>query len=571
MMIGIDLGTTNSLVGYWQHDHAELIPNALGQVLTPSVVSVDENGHILIGEAAKERLVTHPEQTVAAFKRYMGSARVTRLGTHAFRPEELSALVLKSLKADAEAYLHEPVTEAVITVPAYFNDAQRKATRAAGELAGLKVERLLNEPTAAALAYGLHETKPGKALSEARFAVLDLGGGTFDVSVLDFFEGVMEVRASAGDNFLGGEDFVDLLAAAFLEEAAPKWQENTAPALKSRIRNAATRLLHQLSDVASAEMKVVWENEAIVWTYDNDAFAKRAAPLLERLRAPIERALRDSRFKLRELDDLLLVGGATRIAIVRQAMTRLFGRFPSAHIHPDQAIALGAVTQAALKARNAALDDMVLTDICPYSLGVDTMHQIAPGRYEAGLFCPIIERNTLIPCSREYGFRTVSDYQEKVHFEIYQGESRRVENNIKLGEIEVNVPRKKAGEVSVTTRFTYDIDGLLEVDVLVPETGERKNLLIQGSQSHYDEQELQERRAFLATLKIHPREQAENRALLARAERMYEECLGGMRDYIAQSIGVVNQDLEAQDTHRAVRARKELEERLARIDLGVWE
>jgi len=571
MIVGIDLGTTNSLVGIWRDERAELIPNALGNLLTPSVVSVDDNGDILIGEAAKERLVTHPDLAVAAFKRYMGSARVTRLGKHKFLPEELSALVLKSLKADAEAYLNEPVTEAVIAVPAYFNDAQRKATRAAGELAGLKVGRLLNEPTAAALAFGLHGTRSGSA-SEARFVVLDLGGGTFDVSVLDFFEGIMEVRASAGDNFLGGEDFVDLLAKLFLEEAAPdSWRRDKAPlALKSRIRNAVTGLLHRLSEAPSAEMKVIWEDESISWSYSNEAFAKSAAPLLERLRAPIERAIRDSRFKLAELNELLLVGGATRIAIVRQTITRLFGRFPSTNVNPDQAIAIGAATQAALKMRDAALEDMVLTDICPYSLGVDALQQIAPAHFEI-VFHPIIERNMLIPCSREHVFNTIRDDQEKVEFNIYQGENRRLANNIKLGTITMVVPRKKAGEVTVNVRFTYDIDGLLEVDVLVPETGKRKNLMIQGSQCHYDAAELEKRREALAGLKIHPRDQAENRALLAKAERMYEECLGGMRDYVGQCIGVFNVALESQDEHVIARARKELEERLARIDLGVWE
>ena len=570
MIVGIDLGTTNSLVGVWQDDRAVLIPNALGGYLTPSVVSVDETGNILVGEAAKERLVTHPAQTAAAFKRYMGSARLSRLGKHAFHPEELSALVLKSLKADAEAWLREPVTEAVITVPAYFNDAQRKATRAAGELAGLKVERLLNEPTAAALAFGLHEIRPGM-LPDTRFAVLDLGGGTFDVSVLEFFEGVMEVRASSGDNFLGGEDFIDLLAEVFLTDLAPaSWKAGkVSPALTSRVRHAATKLLYRLSEAQSAEVRVVWENETAAWAYDNEAFAKRAAPLLERLRAPIERALRDSRFKLRELNDILLVGGATRITIVRQAITRLFGRFPDTRVDPDQAIALGAVTQAALKTRDAALEDIVLTDICPYSLGVNSLQQVSPTRHE-NVFYPIIERNTLIPCSREHVFCTVGDYQAYVLFNIYQGESRNLDNDIKLGEIKIDVPRKKAREVSVKVRFTYDIDGLLEVDVEVPETGQRRNLVIQGK-NHYDAAALEKRRAFLATLKAHPRDQSENRAVLARAERMYEECLGGMRDYVGQCIGAFNAALESQDEHVVVRARKELEERLARIDHGVWE
>ena len=215
MIVGIDLGTTNSLVAVWREGKAELLSNALGEVLTPSCVSVDEDGSILVGRAARERAQTHPDRTARAFKRFMGSNKVLRLGQQDFRPEELSALVLKSLKADAEAALGEPVTEAIITVPAYFSDAQRKATRAAGELAGLRVERLVNEPTAAALAYGIHQRG-----AETKFLVFDLGGGTFDVSILEMFEGVMEVRASAGDNFLGGEDFVDCLVDRFFLERA---------------------------------------------------------------------------------------------------------------------------------------------------------------------------------------------------------------------------------------------------------------------------------------------------------------------------------------------------------------
>src|ERR1043166_8307783 len=212
MLVGIDLGTTNSLVGVWRDGETVLLPNALGSLLTPSVVGCDDRGQILVGQAARERLVTHPKSTAAAFKRYMGTDRRTRVGSTAYRPEELSALVLRSPKADAEAFLGEPVTEAIVTVPAYFNDAQRKATKSAGQLAGLRVDRLLSEPTAAALAYGLHNVN-----TERKFLVFDLGGGTFDVSVLELFEGVMEVRASAGDNFLGGEDFVHSLAELFFE------------------------------------------------------------------------------------------------------------------------------------------------------------------------------------------------------------------------------------------------------------------------------------------------------------------------------------------------------------------
>jgi molecular chaperone HscC len=566
MIVGIDLGTTNSLIGVWRNGRSELIPNALGEVLTPSVVGVDDNGDILVGRAAQERLVSHPHLTVGAFKRFMGSERMTSLGLHRFRAEELSAMVLRSLKSDAEASLGEPVTDAIITVPAYFNDCQRKATRLAGELAGLRVERLLNEPTAAGLAYGLHE-----ALPTSRFMVLDLGGGTFDVSVLEWFEGVMEVRASAGDNYLGGEDFVDLIVAAFMRESAleasdlrvdiPKYQQ-----LNSCVRHAAMRLLHKLSSENSAGFEINWEGQKFVWSLDNAGFEKIATPLLDRLRAPIERALRDARLNLREIDSLLMVGGATRMTIVRQAVTRLFGRFPTQSINPDEAIACGAAVQAGLKARDAALEDVVLTDVCPYSLGTQITRVLGSGRFEPDIFSPIIERNTLIPASRVTTFTTVTDYQTEVRFLVYQGESRHVKNNVFLGEIKVAVPPKPAGDVSIAVRFTYDIDGLLEVDVDIPETGVHRNLVIEGRTRHYSPEDLAERRAYLANLKVHPRDQTENRTLLATAERLYEQCLGEAREYVQQAIDIFVAALQTQNPHHIERERQIFAQRIAQLE-----
>ncbi len=256
MIVGIDLGTTNSLVAVWQDGAARLLPNALGHVLTPSVVGLNDDGEVIIGMAARDRLVTHPDRTAATFKRFMGTDREIRLGKKKFRAEELSALVLRSLKADAEAALGETVTEAVISVPAYFNDTQRKATRVAGELAGLDVQRLINEPTAAALAYGLENRD-----RECKFLVFDLGGGTFDVSILEFFEGIAEVRASAGDNFLGGEDFIGLLVDAFLHQAGPTAgieKDDLPEALEAIIRSQAESLKRTLSGADNGEMRVVW-------------------------------------------------------------------------------------------------------------------------------------------------------------------------------------------------------------------------------------------------------------------------------------------------------------------------
>jgi len=279
MIVGIDLGTTNSLVAVWENGAARLIPNSLGEVLTPSCVSIDEDGASLVGRAARERLQTHPQQSVAAFKRHMGSDRLTTLGRRSFRPEELSALILRALKEDAEAALGVPVTEAVITVPAYFSDAQRKATRAAGQLAGLKVERLLNEPTAAALAYGIHLRD-----SETRFLVFDLGGGTFDVSVLDLFENVMEVRASSGDNNLGGEDFVATLVERFFEEAKVPARCRTDARFMQRLHARVEAAKRALSDVPSAAMQVADGEHTYRMDLDEAALEKHCAPLLARLR-----------------------------------------------------------------------------------------------------------------------------------------------------------------------------------------------------------------------------------------------------------------------------------------------
>jgi molecular chaperone HscC len=343
MIIGVDLGTTNSLVAVWRERKSELIPNALGHTLTPSCVSIDESGEILVGLAARDRMMTHPHHTLTAFKRYMGTQKELALAGKRFRPEELSALVLKSLKADAEAYLGEPVIEAIITVPAYFNDTQRKATRLAGELAGLTVARLLNEPTAAALAYGLHDRN-----AENQFLVFDLGGGTFDISILEMFSGVMEVRASAGDNHLGGEDFVTVLVEGFLDAARKEsgivWNKLSAHQ-QARIRAEAERVERALSKEEQVDFVYEDGEHKLTWTVTTETFEQLATPLLKRLRTPIERALRDAKLRVGDLDEIVLVGGATRMPIVHRLVAKMLGRFPRRDIHPDEAIAMGAGVQ----------------------------------------------------------------------------------------------------------------------------------------------------------------------------------------------------------------------------------
>ena len=359
MIVGIDLGTTHSLVGCYDADGPRLFANPLGDLLTPSVVAMDEQGHVLVGQAARDRLVSHPESSVANFKRWMGSPRETRLGKRVFRPEELSALVLRSLLADAEAALDGKIDEAVISVPAYFSDAQRKATRTAGELAGIRVERLINEPTAAALAYGLQERPDG-----SRFVVFDLGGGTFDVSVLEMFEGVVEVHASAGDNFLGGEDFLDVLETACLGDLG-LGATGLSSAQHGQLRRWLESAKRELSQQPEARIAGRLGERALDWRIDQERFARLAEPLLQRMRTPLERAMRDARLQPEQIDEIVLVGGASRMPMVARMVSRMFGRLPLRHVHPDEAIALGACVGQGRKGRSKQLDEVILTDVCP--------------------------------------------------------------------------------------------------------------------------------------------------------------------------------------------------------------
>jgi molecular chaperone HscC len=462
--------------------------------------------------------------------------------------------VLKSLKADAEAFLGEKVTEAVITVPAYFNDKQRKATRRAGEMAGLKVERLLNEPTAAALAYGIHELA-----DESQFLVFDLGGGTFDVSILEIFEGVIEVRASTGDNRLGGEDFNSVLEEMMAARFQAEWGGDLRHSidLRERVRAAAERARRALTDASAATMSVVWNDKAYDFEVTAEAFETASERLLARLREPVLRSLRDSGIRVAELKEIVLVGGATRMPAVRKTVTRMVGRVPSATVNPAEAVAIGAAIQAGLKARDVALKEVVLTDVCPYSLGVDVAERLPTGALRHGLFSPIIERNTVVPASRAKSFSTLEAGQRKVVFNIYQGESRDVSENVHLGRIEVPVPAREAGHVSVDCRFSYDINGLLEVDVAVPETGLSQQLVIIDD-TEVDPAELERRRIALAELKQHPRDQDANRALMARAARCYEAMLGERREYVGRATAAFEAVVEQQDPRDIEQARKAL-------------
>jgi len=556
MIIGIDLGTTNSLAAYFAEDGPKIIPNRLNQNLTPSVVSMDENEQIFVGETAKALMLLFPERSAAIFKRSMGSSKKFMLGGKEFTAEELSSFVLRSLKEDAEHYLGQPVEEAVISVPAYFNDERRKATKRAGEMAGLKVERIISEPTAAAIAYGLYGKK-----QNTKFLVFDLGGGTFDVSILELFHNILEVHAVAGDNFLGGEDFTKILVEMFIKA---KGLEEGSLDLKTlaHIKQQAEKCKIGFWDHRTSAMKCHIGKDWLDFVVSIDDYEEACQPLLERIRKPIKRSLSDAKIKLSDIDEVVLVGGATKLSIVRRFISKLFRRLPDTSINPDEAVALGAAIQGAMKERNQAIKEVILTDVCPFTLGTEVVVEREDDRWESGYFCPIIERNTVIPASKTERLYTVRDNQASIRINILQGESRFAANNLSLGELLIDIPKKKAGEEAVDVTYTYDINSILEVEVLVVSTGKKTRHVIKGRDNNMTEEEVEARMQELSYLKIHPREQEENKLLLRRCENLYEESVGKIRQKLEFTIRQFETVLNRQNPAEISAARVKLQKTL---------
>lgn len=558
MLIGIDLGTTNSLVACFRNGKAEIIPNRLGENLTPSVVSVDSKGTVYVGRSAKERAILHPLESASMFKRSMGTEREYQLGEWKLRAEELSSLVLRSLKEDAESYLGEPVTDAIISVPAYFNDLQRKATKRAGELAGLNVVRIINEPTAAALAYGMAEE------NDSRYLVFDLGGGTFDVSILELYQPIMEVHAIAGDNFIGGEDFTDVLYDLFLQSAdiAPEALDLKT---RSEVRKNAENCKCAFSHSNEVVMCCAIHGQMHILRLTMEEYERACASLLERLRKPIERSLRDAGVSLKDIDQIVLVGGATRSPVVRKFVAKLFGRIPRFGINPDEAVALGAALQCGIKSRDKEIQEVVLTDVCPFTLGTEVL--VDNGIFEEpGHYLPIIERNTVIPVSRTETVYTAHENQSRITVKILQGESRMSQNNLLLGELSVPVPPGPKGKESVDITYTYDVNSLLEVEVHVRSTKLRRKILIQGSNSRLSQEEAEKRMETLQYLKQNPREEEVNRLALLRGERLYEEATGQTRSAIDRAMMEFDRALKKQDRTEIQQAREKLNKFLDEIE-----
>lgn len=397
--------------------------------------------------------------------------------------------------------------------------------------------------------------------------VFDLGGGTFDVSLVDFFEGMVEIKASTGDNYLGGEDFTQAIAGLIVEKSGiPPHNLQTAETI-ARVRSAAERIKRELSRSPTVTTTLKIESGDFDISVNEDELIKCSEELLERIRKPVARALRDARIELSSLDSVVMVGGSTRMPIIRKLVSRLLGRFPDVAINPDQAIALGAATQAALVARNVSLEEVMLTDVCPYSLGLATypMNTLSGGKME-GVMATIVERNTLLPASREERFVTTTDQQKRVKCEIYQGEHRFVKDNILLGSLEVAVPSKRAGQTYIDVRFTYDVSGILDIDVDVPDTGETYSKTLLGNSLSLSQGDISKKREQLRKLKVHPREALANKALIERADRLYIELSGVEREQLGGALDGFVAVVETQDVRLIDQKRREFKEWLDRVE-----
>ncbi len=571
-VVGIDLGTTNSCIAVQEGDQTTIIANSEGMRTTPSVVAFTKEGERLVGQLAKRQAIVNADHTIMSIKREMGTDYRVDIDGKKYSPQEISAMILQKLKRDAEDYLGEPVTQAVITVPAYFTDAQRQATKDAGTIAGLEVLRIINEPTAACLAYGENKKEEHKIL------VFDLGGGTFDVSILDVGEGVFEVLATAGDNRLGGDDWdnriVDWMTAEFKKSEGIDLK-NDRMAMQ-RLREAAEKAKVELSSMTETTISLpfITANQSgpkhLEMKLTRAKFEEMTADLMDRTINPTKRALDDSGLKTNEVDKVLLVGGSTRMPMVQKKIVELLGKEPTKGINPDECVAAGAAIQGAILKGDHK--DIVLVDVTPLSLGLETL---------GGVFTKVIERNTAIPVSKSQVFTTAANNQTQVEILVLQGERSMAADNVKLGQFVLDgIPPAPRGIPQVEVTFNIDVNGILNVSAKDKGTGKAQKITIQSSNlSKEDIERMKNDAEANADEDAKKREAAEVRNESDTAVFAAEKLLNDLGDKMsAEEKGKVNSRLddlkraiEANDGARMKSCKEELERTLQEFSTRLYQ
>ena len=563
-LIGIDLGTTNSCMAVMEGNEAVIIPNSEGGRTTPSVVAFTKEGERLVGQIARRQAAANPGRTVSSIKRDMGSDRRVSLNGKNYSPQEISAMILQKLKLDAEAYLGESVTDAVITVPAYFTDAQRQATKDAGRIAGLNVQRIINEPTSAALAYGVDKEGPGKVM------VYDLGGGTFDVSVLDINAGVIEVLATAGNNRLGGDDFDQCLTEYLLNEFKKSNKCDLAkdPAALQRVREAAEKAKIELSSVMSTEINLPFITVKdgtplhMQMTVTRAKFNELTRHLVDATTGPVQQALRDSGLSASQLSKVLLVGGSTRIPAVQEAVRRLTGKEPFKGINPDECVAMGACLQGGVL--TGKVGGLLLVDVTPLSLGIETL---------GGVCTRLIDRNTPIPVKKSQIFTTAANFQTSVEIHVLQGERQMAGQNKTLGKFKLNgIKRAMRGVPQIEVTFAIDANGIVNVSAKDLGTGRAQDITITASSNLSREEidravrEAQQYAQEDAQRKAEVTAMNDMDALTYRAAKLMKKATKAEKSEISDAVSRMRHAKKKKDDAALAEAVRELEALLQRLE-----
>lgn len=551
-VIGIDLGTTNSLAAYWKDGSVHLIPNSTGEYLTPSIVSYSrEEQKLVAGTPAKGRLLSHSEDTRTSFKRFMGTEKTFYLGNRHYTARELSAVVLKKIKQDAEAYLGEEIQEAIVTVPAYFNDKQRSDTKKAAQLAGLCVKRLINEPSAAALAYSFNTQK-----EEMTILVFDFGGGTLDLSLVECFDNVVEIVGVVGDNHLGGDDIDFCIAQWFCTKQGWKYDQ-----LDSRQQQLLLKKCELAKRKFTEKKEVQIEINEKHETLTDEILFEICMPLFLRIKTLFLRVLKDCRYSVSDIDEIIMTGGSSKLPILQTFLTELLGKEPLVSKEPDTVIAAGAGVYAGIRERNADIRDMVLTDVCPFTLGIDIMHALDD---KTLYLLPIIERNATLPAKRFTTLVNAWDYQSEMKIHIYQGEKYRADENLLLGELSIAISPRPVGQSKVTLCFMYDLNGILQVEAM-NEAGQKKKLLL--SNSDLTEEELANMMQDMPPLMQTEEQQFQIQQQKNRIKSYYEQAVLTEREQMFLFISWYEREIDSGKQYRIRHAIKEMENYLEQLEL----